>query len=114
MAATALLPLAIPPVRPMRSMRVSAGTGDVRSGSRLRAGTAEASSFHGIAHEHGDGHRANAAGNGREGACDFDGIGMHVSDERGAFSTKFFEPGREVTEEARGFVGIANAIGADV
>src|SRR2546423_5873843 len=106
MAATVLLPLAMPPVRPRRSMEVSSRTGDVRGGGGFggfSGASAKAGGFHRVAHEHGDGHRPNAAGHGSERAGDIEGVGMHVAYERGAFSVKFFEAGREVVEEARGF-----------
>src|ERR1700741_4372187 len=98
-AATALLPLAIPPVRPRRSMRRSPRA----DGGRNRvAGFAAAKKrgLDGVAHEHGDGHRSNASGNGRERASHVDGVRMHVTDERRALGTEFFETRREITEQA--------------
>src|SRR5690242_11734789 len=99
MAATVLLPLAMPPVRPRRSMRVSAGTGGMRGGGGFGEGPAKTRGVDGVAHEHGDGHGANGARDGCEGAGDIYGVGMHVADERGAFGVKFFEAGGEAVKE---------------
>src|SRR5579864_5276255 len=77
-AATTLLPLAMPPVRPSFSIESRnsfnraacptitnfqsgiLGTRDCGAG-----GATEAGGFHRVAHQHGDGHRADAAGDGR-------------------------------------------------
>src|SRR5260370_36286335 len=106
-AATALLPLAIPPVSPSRSM-----TGELsRAGGRLRCrkfgrGTAEARGLHGVAHEHGDGHRADAAGNRRERPSGVDGVGMDVADKGATFGAELFEAVRKGLEKAAGFFAV--------
>src|SRR5467141_3335833 len=86
MAATALLPLAMPPVRPSRSIFPSLPRdGGRMRGRNSRRGAAQARGFDSVAHEHGDGHGAYAAGDGCERAGDVDGIGMNIADEPGAF-----------------------------
>ena len=40
---------------------------------------AELSGFHGVAHQHGDGQRPHAAGDGRHGSGDFGDFGMNVA-----------------------------------
>src|SRR6266404_8906243 len=92
-AATAVLPLAMPPVRPRRSMvgSPSAGGGLHGVGQRRGFAAAQARGLHGVAHEHGDGHGADASGNWRERAGSVHGVGMDVADERRAFGAEFFE-----------------------
>src|SRR5882724_2694718 len=115
MAATALLPLAIPPVRPSRSILFRLSRAGRRLGGRkFWRGAAEAGGFYGIAHEHGDGHGTDAAGDGSERAGGIDGVGMNVADEGAAFGAEFFETVREIFEEALGLLGIGDAVGADV
>src|SRR3984957_10954762 len=127
MAATELLPLAIPPVRPSFStLRLSRACGGAcargggsagifgGSGSRLGSAAAEVSGFDGVAHEHGDGHGTDAARNRSESAGGVDGIGMDVADQDGAFGFEFFKTLREIFEEAFGFGGVGDPIGADV
>src|SRR5712692_4845138 len=115
MAATALLPQAIPPVRPSRSisLRLSRASGRLRGGKFGRR-AAEAGGFHGIAHEHGDGHGADATGNGCECTGSIDRVRMDVADERAAFNAEFFEAVWKVLEKARRFLGISDAVGANV
>src|SRR5216684_1858521 len=102
-AATALLPLAIPPVRPSRSisLRLSRASGRLRGG-KFGRGAAEARGFDGIAHEHGDGHGADATGNGCECTGSIDCIRMDVADERAAFNAEFGEAVWEILEETLG------------
>src|SRR5713226_3634104 len=114
-AATALLPLAIPPVRPSRSisLRLSRASGRLRR-RKFGRGAAEAGGFHGIAHKHSDGHGADATGNGCECTGSIDCIRMDVADERAAFNAEFGEAVWEILEETLGFVGISDAVGANV
>src|SRR6202790_801356 len=93
MAATALLPLAMPPVSPSRSIffaRLPRRGGRLRCG-KFRRGAAEPRGFDGVAHEHGDGHEADAAGHGGERSGNVDGGGMDVANESAAFGAEFFE-----------------------
>jgi len=70
--------------------------------------------FDGVAHEHGDGHGADAAGDGSEGAGNVDRGGMDVADEGAAFGAKFCEAVGEVLKKALGFFRVGDAIGANV
>ena len=90
-----------------------------RAGGRLRCrkfwgGAAEAGGFYGVAHEHCNGHGADAAGDGRERASDMDGVWMNVADEGAAFGAEFFETVWKILEQALGFFGIGDTVGADV
>src|SRR5437868_12300121 len=80
MAATADLPVAMPPVRPRRSIS-SPRAGDGLRGFALHFSTAEFGGFYGVAHEHGDGHGADAAGYGSERASGINCVGVHVTNE---------------------------------
>jgi hypothetical protein len=111
--ATALFPLAMPPVRPRRSI-ILPSRSSRRNCRRFRSGAAESRGFHGVAHEHGDGHGADAAGNWSESASGVDGIGMNVSDEDIALGVKFFETCRKIFQQAFGFFRIGDAVGTDV
>src|SRR5260370_12574620 len=92
MAATALLPLAIPPVSPSRSIffRLPHRGGRLRRG-KFRRGAAEACGFDGVAHEHGDGDGADAAGHGRERSGNGDVAGVDVADESASLGAAFFD-----------------------
>jgi hypothetical protein len=90
-----------------------------RRDGRLRCrkfgrGAAEAGGFDGVAHQHGNGHRANAAGNRSESAGSIDRGGMDVADEGAAFGAEFFETVWKIAEEALGFFGVGDAVGANV
>src|SRR5438128_2723735 len=115
MAATALLPLAIPPVSPRRRMTVKLS----RAGGRLCCrkfgrGSPQARGLHGIAHEHRDGHGTNAAGDGRERPGGVDGVGMDVADEDAAFRAEFFQPLWKIPKQALRFLGIGDAVRAHI
>ena len=77
-------------------------------------GAAEARGFDGVAHEHGDGHGADATGDGCERAGGVDGVGMDVADEGAAFGAELFKAIWEVVKEALGFTGVGDAVGADI
>src|SRR5579885_1791979 len=64
------------------------GCGGLR-GERFAASAAKTRGLHRIAHQHGDRHRTNAAGNRCEGAGDLDGVGMDVADEDGSLARNF-------------------------
>src|ERR1700674_2925736 len=116
MAATALLPLAMPPVSPSRSIffaRLPRRGGRLSCG-KFGRGAAEARGFDGVAHEHGDGHGADATGDGCERAGGVDGVGMDVADEGAAFGAELFKAIWEVVKEALGFTGVGDAVGADI
>jgi hypothetical protein len=90
-----------------------------RRDGRLRCrkfgrGAAEAGGFDGVAHQHSNGHRANAAGNRSESAGSIDRGGMDVADEGAAFGAEFFETVWKIAEEALGFLGVGDAVGANV
>src|SRR3981189_2141420 len=78
MAATADLPVAMPPVRPRRSI-ISPRAGDGLRGFARELSAAELGSFYRVAHEHGNGHGADAAGYGSERASSVDRVGVHVT-----------------------------------
>ena len=79
-----------------------------------RFGATEASGFDGVGHKHGDGHGADAAGNGSERACRVDGVGMNVANQNGAFLAEFREALREILEQRFRFHGIGDFVGTDV
>src|SRR5258708_1361093 len=115
MAATALLPLAMPPVSPSLSIffRLLHRGGRLRCG-KFGRGAAEAGGFHGVAHEHGDGHGADAAGHRRERSGNVDGAGMDVADESASFGAEFFEAVWKVVKQPLGFFGVRNTVGANI
>src|SRR5260370_1354390 len=115
MAATALVPVAMPPVSASVSMcfRLPPRGGRLRCG-KFGRGAAEAGGFHGVAHEHGDGHGADAAGHRRERSGNVDGTGMDVADESASFGAEFFEAVRKVVKEPLGFCEVRNAVGANI
>src|SRR5437879_10228557 len=77
-----------------------------RAGSRRtgRLGAPEPRGLDRIAHEHGDGERSHAAGNGSEGTGNFDGIGMDIDNPDSAFLFEQFKTVREFSKDA-GSVG---------
>jgi hypothetical protein len=91
-----------------------ANSGGRLAGERAATGAAKASGFNGVAHEHGDGHWADATWNGRQGTGGLDGVGMDVADEHGAFGAEFFEALRKIVEKLFGFLRIHDFIGADI
>src|SRR5712664_699391 len=116
MAATALLPLAMPPVSPSLSIffaRLPRRGGRLSCG-KFGRGAAEARGFDGVAHEHGDGHGADAAGHRRERSGNVDGAGMDIADESASFGAEFFEAVRKVVKEPLGFFEVRNAVGTDI
>src|SRR6202158_2274412 len=82
MAATAVLPLAMPPVRPRRCILLITRAGGGLHGVGFDFAAAELRGFYGVAHEHGDGHGTDAAGNGRARAGRVRGVRVHVTYER--------------------------------
>ena len=74
----------------------------------------EPGGFDGVAHEHGDGHGADAARDRSDSASGVDGVGMNVADENGAFFLKFLEALREIFQQVGGFGGVRYFIGADI
>src|SRR5882672_12418890 len=83
MAATADLPVAMPPVRPRRSIMTSPRAGDGLRGFALGFAATEIGGLYRVAHEHGDGHGADPAGDGSERAGGIDRVGMHVTNYNG-------------------------------
>src|SRR5882757_5394502 len=114
MAATADLPVAMPPVRPRRSIRASPGAGDGLSGFALEVSAAELGRFYRVAHEHGNGHGADAAGNRTERAGGVGRIGMHVTNEHGTLLAKFLKTCREIAQQGFGFFRVGYLIGANI
>src|SRR5882724_6026212 len=113
MAATADLPVAMPPVRPRRSI-ISPRAGDGLRGFALEVSAAELGSFYRVAHEHGDGHGADAAGNRSERAGSVDRIGVHVTNEHGTLLAKFLKTCREIAQQGVGLFCVGNFICADI
>src|SRR6267154_1831354 len=114
MAATADLPVAMPPVRPRRSIRASPGAGDGLSGFALEVSAAELGRFYRVAHEHGNGHGADAAGNRSQRAGGVDRIGMHVTNEHGTLLAKFLKTCREIAQQRLGLFCVGDFICADI
>src|SRR5262249_12452333 len=81
---------------------------------RFRRSPAEAGGFDGVAHEHSNGHRADATGNGGKRAGRVNSVGMNVADEDGTFFAEFCEALRKVPEELFGFKFLGDFVGADI
>src|SRR5260370_24635921 len=90
-AATAVLPLAMPPVRPSRSIARSPRAGNGLYGVSFGFATAQAGGVHGVGHQHRDGPVANATGGRREPPRGAYRVGMHVADEHRAFFPALFQ-----------------------
>src|SRR6266852_3663348 len=114
MAATSVLPLAMPPVRPSRSIARSPRAGNGLYGVSFGFATAQARGFHGVAHQHGDGHGANAAGDGRERAGGVHRVGMHVADEHRTLFAEFFQARGEIAQQRLRFFGISHLVRANI
>src|SRR5450432_4448143 len=97
--ATSLLPLAIPPVRPSRSMAISARVGRGRNAGGMSRAPSQSRSFHGVAHEHGDRHGADATWNGRERAGNIDGVRVHIADQNRMLFAKFLQARGKITKQ---------------
>src|SRR5882762_7908189 len=113
MAATADLPVAMPPVRPRRSIRASPSASDGLSGFALELSAAELGGFYRVAHEHGNGHGPDAAGNRSERAGSVDRIGVHVTNEHGTLLAKFLKTSREIAQQGLGLFCVGDFICAD-
>src|SRR5260370_10724194 len=103
MAATADLPVAMPPVRPRRSIIGSPRSGDGLRGFALHFSPAELGGFYGVAHEHSDGHGAHAAGNRGERAGSVYCVGMHVTNEHGTLLAKSLKTSGDIAKQVRCF-----------
>src|SRR5260370_4499856 len=114
MAATAVLPLAMPPVRPSRSIARSPRAGNGLYGVSFGFATAQAGGLHGVGHLHSDGHGAHAAGDGRESPRGVYRVGMHVADEHRAFFPEFFQARGEIAQQRLRFFGISHLVRADI
>src|SRR6266404_4212206 len=112
-AATADLPVAMPPVRPRRSIS-SPRAGDGLRGFARELSTAELGGFYGVAHEYRDGHGANATGNRSERAGSVDRVGVHVTNEHGTLLAKFLKTCREIAQQGVGLFCVGNFICADI
>src|SRR5882762_7490566 len=114
MAATADLPVAMPPVRPRRSIIGSPRSGDGLRGFAPHFSTAELGGFYGVTHEHGNGHGADAAGYGSDRAGCVNCVGVHVTNERGTLLAKSLKTCREIPQQGFGFFRVGDLIGADI
>src|SRR5690242_15520460 len=110
MAATVLFPEAMPPVKPRRSMGLAGAGGSGFGG----VSAPEPRGFDGVAHQHGDGHGANATGNGRERAGDIHGVGMDVADEDGTLLAKFGQPSGETAQQRFGLRRVGDFVGSNI
>src|ERR1700739_4392288 len=131
-AATTLLPLAMPPVRPSFSIE---SRNPLKSAARLGrpalqqqeslqenlgprhrgvGGAAQARGFHRVAHKHGDGHRADPTGDGRDGAGDLNGVRMDVADKDVSLGAELFQAFGKIAEQVRSFGGIGDLVGPDI
>src|SRR6267154_2050772 len=113
MAATADLPVAMPPVRPRRSI-ISPRAGDGLRGFALEVSAAELGSFYRVAHEHGNVHGADAAENRSERAGSVDRVGVHVTNEHGTLLAKFLKTSREIAQQGLGFLYLGDFICSDI
>src|SRR5712671_931220 len=113
MAATADLPVAMPPVRPRRSI-ISPRAGDGLRGFALELSATELGGFYRVAHEHGNGHGADAAGNRSERAGSVDRVGVHVTYEHGTLLAKFLKTSREFAQQGPGFLYLGDFICSDI
>jgi hypothetical protein len=75
---------------------------------------AEACGPDSVAHEHGDGHGADAAGNRSKKSGRVKGVGMNVADKHAALFAEFVKALGEVFQQARRLGGIGNFVGADI
>src|SRR5882672_2615185 len=114
MAATADLPVAMPPVRPRRSITASPRAGDGLRGFALELSAAELGGFYRVAHEHGNGHGTDAAGYGSERASSVDRVGVHVTNEHGTLLAKFLKTSREIAQQGLGLFCVGDFICADI
>src|SRR5215469_4421620 len=95
--------------------RSARGTSGLRFGFSGHGGkAAKFCSFDGVAHEHGDGHWTDPAGNGSEGASGVYSVGMDVANQHAALGCKFSEARGKVGEQALGFNRIGDFVGPDV
>src|SRR5712672_499879 len=113
MAATADLPVAMPPVRPRRSIS-SPRAGNGLRGFARELSAAELGSFYRVAHEHGIGHGSDAAGNRSERAGSVDRVGVHVTNEHGTLLAKFLKTSREIAQQGLGFLYLGDFICSDI
>src|SRR5215470_6558868 len=114
MAATALLPLAIPPVSPSRNIALSPRRRSRRRGRELGRTATKPRGLNRIAHQHGDGHWTDPARNGRERTSRVDCVGLDVADQDSAFGVKLLQARREIPEKLFRLGGILDRVGADV
>src|SRR5712671_7596929 len=110
MAATADLPVAMPPVRPRRSITASPRAGDGLRGFTLEVAASQLGGFYRVAHEHGDSHGADATGDRSERARCVDCIGVHVTNERGTLLAKSLKTCREIAQQEFGFFRVGDLI----
>ena len=97
--------------RPLVPRATSAWHGSGRRSARGSAGSApQPRGLDRVAHEHGDGERANSAGNRRDGSGDAGDVGMHVADEHGAFFAEFCEALGKMREEVFRLRGVGDAV----
>src|SRR6266568_4373613 len=97
-----------------RSAAGSSGTRGWLHRTPGRRSAAESRSLHRVAHQHRDGHRADAAGNRSQSARDVYGIGMHVAGKRRALGAEFFHALRKIAEKPLGLRSVGHAIRADI
>jgi hypothetical protein len=99
------LPEAIPPVSPTRNISVARPQPPELSRKR---------GIDGIAHQHGDGQRADSARHRSDRSGNARDIRMHVADKRGSLFAERGQPLRKMREEIFRPRGIADAIDAHV
>ena len=111
-AATVVLPVAIPPVRPTRSIRVWPPRRWVHA--RLSAPAPQAGCLHRVAHQHGDGQRPHAARHRRDRSGDFRDARMNVAHQHGAFLAELRQLRRKIRKDALRLGCIGDAIDAHI
>src|SRR5437763_6814151 len=109
-SATRLLPLARPPVRPTRStLAPPHGHGLAQAGAAPQLHRLDS-----IAHQHGDGERADAAGHRRERAGNLGDFRMHIAHQGAAILGECLRPLRIAGEEFFQFGATGDLVYADV
>ena len=70
------------------------------AGGGVSVRPAQARGLHGVAHQHGDGQRTDAARHGSDRAGDFDDVGVNVAHQHRAFLAELRELCGEIGEDA--------------
>src|SRR5882762_1101955 len=113
-AATVLLPLAIPPVKPQRSMHPLFPYFLTSLLPYFLTSSAQFCRLHRIAHQHRNGHRANSSRYRRQRPRGIRHIRVHVTDQHISLSAEFLQPRRKILQEPLRFRSFRHPIGPDI